>query len=97
MMTMRRLPPTELYKAVMDGRTITNSDMTLLKENDHWCIQGRGFTSAEIRKIVPVQEHSGLLLEKVIQFPKLDGGYTDIDIPLGIFDLHGAYLEEANE
>lgn len=96
---MRRLSPIELHKAVMDGRKIGNHDMILNKEDDHWFIQGGGFTSAPIRKIVMCKDKDALLLLKIMQYPKMHSDeYVDLEIPLGIFDLRGGFLiEEGDE
>ncbi len=96
---MRRLSPSELYKAVMDGRTIGNHEMTLCKEGDHWVLQGGGFISAEIRRIQFVEKNSALLLSKTLKWPSLKDGLEQyIDIPLGIFSLSGGSLiEEVKE
>lgn len=96
---MRRLSPAELYKAVLDGRTIGNHEMTLSKEGDHWVLSGGGFISGDIRRIQYVEKNSALLLSKRIRWPSLkDEDEKYIDIPLGIFDLtHCFLIEEADE
>ena len=96
---MRRLSPAELYKAVMDGRTIGNHEMTLGKEGDHWVLTGGGFISGDIRKIQFVEKNSALLLSKRLEWPALkDETVQYLDIPLGIFDISGGFLiEEADE
>ena len=96
---MRRLSPSELYKAVMDGRTVGNHEMTLCREGDHWVLSGGGFISGDIRRIQFVEKNSALLLSKTLKWPSLKDGLEQyIDIPLGIFDLSGGFLiEEADE
>ena len=98
---MRRLSPSELYKAVMNGRTIGNHEMTLAKEGDHWVLSGGGFISGDIRRIQFVEKNSALLLSKTLKWPSLalkNGEEQYIDIPLGIFSLNGGFLiEEAEE
>lgn len=97
---MRRLSPSELYKAVMDGRTIGNHEMTLAKEGDHWVLSGGGFISGDIRRIQFVEKNNALLLSKVLEWPSSlsDSQDRSIDIPLGIFDISGGFLiEEADE
>ena len=95
---MRRLSPIELHKAVMDGRKIGNHEMTLISEDDHWFIQGGGFTSAPIRKIVMCKDQDALLLIKILKYPKPQTDeYVDLEIPLGIFDLRGGFLIEEGD
>ena len=96
---MRRLSPSELYKAVMDGRTIGNHEMTLCKEGDHWVLQGEGFISGDIRRIQFVEKNNALLLQKTMQWPGIAIGRDRVmDIPLGIFDLtHCFLIEEGDE
>lgn len=95
---MRRLSPSELYKAVMNGRTVGNHEMTLSTEGDHWILSGGGFISGDIRRIQFVEKNSALLLSKRIRWPSLkDEEEKYIDIPLGIFSLNGGFLIEEME
>ena len=96
---MRRLSPSELYKAIMNGCTIGNHEMTLCKEGDHWVLQGGGFISGDIRRIQFVEKNSALLLSKTLVWPTLkDETVQYLDILLGIFDLtHCFLIEEGDE
>lgn len=95
---MRRLSPSELYKAVLDGHTIANHDMRLYKEGDHAVLQGEGFVSGDIQAVKYFENSQVLMLYKRIKWPTLDETEKYLDVVIGSFSLSGGYLiEEADE